>query len=548
VEWLTEVSEQAAFDLGAAFLKDAVARSLEDVERHPESARSHTNLAQAFWQAGDMNAAAEHCRIAIEKGPESYVARLLLARVREVQGRLADANALYEELHLKRPDDIPPLMGLAHAAIRRSDFARARDLLLRVIELDSEATVPRFNLGMVLLRMGRPNDAIGHLKQAARSDVRSPILHHALGLAYWSQGSRRRAEQQFRSALHLLPSYRPAVRSLAHLLIQGGKPAEALPILETYLAQNADSEGVRDLFGWALFEKKDYRHAIEQLRLAFSMMEQSQRDGSELARVANNIGVCYARLREWRNAEGWYGRAIGLNRRQPEALHNLARLYLETNSADRAIQLLEGVGELNPDDLEAMFLLALAKNNIGRGGDAIDELARLVRKDNAPVAAFSFLGMLLADEADAPADAVPVLEEGYRRFPKDPMVANNLAYALLLAGRPADARQVLEQYPEASVTDVYLRATWGLLHLREGHLEEGIRGYDEAQQLAQRLGHRELSRQAKQKKHLELARTYLERGDIQSAAQEVTFGLGTPGKPAYERVLRQLQRSLPERT
>jgi Flp pilus assembly protein TadD len=410
--------------------------------------------------------------------------------------------------------------------------------------LDPNASVPRFHLGMVLLRIGRTREAIAHLKHAAHTDVRSPVLHHALGLAYWSQGARRRAEHQFRSALHLLPSYAPAARSLAHLLILSGRSKEAVAILAGHLTLSADNDAVRDLLGYALFEQKDYRHAIEQLKITFNLMTRQCRGDSDLARVANNIGVSYARLRDWKNAEAWYGRAADLDKSQPEAHRNLARAYLETNSAERVVSLLEAFRR-RKDDSEAAFLLALAKNNLGRSQEAIAELERLVDRDEAPGAVFSLLGTLLADEADAPARAVAVLQEGFRRFPTDPMVANNLAYALLLADRDAEARKVLEQYREPSTADVYLRATWGLLHLHEGDLEQGMAGYSEAQRLAQTQGQRDLARQAKQKMHLELARYFLKHGNTEAAAKEVTFGLATPGKAAYERLLTQIQRSLP---
>src|SRR4051812_45295936 len=69
VEWQPAVSQQSMLDLGTAFIRDAVSRSAEDMERHPDSTRAHTNLAQAFWQSGAMEEASAHCAIALEKDP-----------------------------------------------------------------------------------------------------------------------------------------------------------------------------------------------------------------------------------------------------------------------------------------------------------------------------------------------------------------------------------------------------------------------------------------------------------------------------------------------
>jgi Flp pilus assembly protein TadD len=491
-----------------------------------------------------MDASAEHCTLALQMDPDNHIARLLLARIREAQGRLDDATTLYEELRKRRPDDISPLLGLAQAAIRHEDFPRAIELLRRVVELAPEETIPRLQLGMVLLKTGRPNDAIGQLKHAARADVLSPVVHHTLGLAYWSRGARRQAEHQFRTALHLQRSYASAARSLAHLLIQEGKPGEAVAVLEAHLAKNQDNDRVRELLAHALFDTRDYRHALGQFRLTFSLMERNRRDNAELARIANNVGVCHTHLSEWKDAETWYVRAKDLDGSQPQVLRNLARCYLDSKRPDHAFRLLKGFQELHPDDWETAFLMAAVKHGQGDTDSAIDDLRAIVRRDEAGPEVFSYLGMLLTDEAGVPNEAILILQEGYRRFPKDLMVANNLAYALLLGGRLAEARKILEGYPEPSVTDVFLRATWGLLHLREGNLDEGVRGYREAQDMAQRDGRRELGRQARQKMHLEVARFYLGNGDVQTAGKEVALGLGITGRPAFERSLREIQRFL----
>lgn len=548
VEWLPAVSERAEFDLGLTFVRNAVARSREDARRYPDSARAHANLAQAYWQASDMDAAAAHCDIALSRDPAHYVAKLLLARVREVQGRTSEATALYEEIHRARPSDTLALIGLANAAVRRDDHQGALRYLTQVTEIDASDAVARFYLGMVLLRLRRPHEAIAHLKHATLTDVRSPVLHQALGLAYWSQGTKRRAEQHFRTAVHLLPSYAPAVRSLAHLLILDGKPDKAILVLETYLAAYTENDAIRELLGWALFDKHDYRHALNQLKIAASLLERTGSSPRDRSRVANNIGVCFSRLNDTVNAATWYERALSLERDQPEAIRNLARLYLDTDRAEQAMLLIQGRRQLTPDDLETRFLLAVAASSLGRTDEAIAELEQIVRAEAAPAAAFSFLGTLLADDADAAADAVSILKEGRRRYPLDSMLANNLAYALLLAGQTAEGRAVLSAYPEDSVTDVYLRATWGLLHLREGDIQSGVEGYKEAQRLAESLGRRDLSRQARQKMHLELARYHLDAGSPDAAAQEVAFGLGIHGRSAYERWLRRIQRLLPDRT
>ena len=58
-----------------------------------------------------------------------------------------------------------------------------------------------------------------------------------------------------------------------------------------------------------------------------------------------------------------------------------------------------------------------------------------------------------------------------------------MAYALALAGRTAEARDLL---PE-DLDDVYLIATAGLIDILDGEIERGIAGYDRVYELAKRL-------------------------------------------------------------
>jgi len=125
IEWLPDAQEPAKLELGTAFSADAVSRSRRDLERNPQSVRAMTNLAQALWQAGDQEGAAHLCEQVLASDPPQPGAMLLLARIRDVQGRTEEAKALYEQAHHLRPADIPPLLGLAQAAIRRNEFSQA---------------------------------------------------------------------------------------------------------------------------------------------------------------------------------------------------------------------------------------------------------------------------------------------------------------------------------------------------------------------------------------------------------------------------------------
>jgi len=142
------------------------------------------------------------------------------------------------------------------------------------------------------------------------------------------------------------------------------------------------------------------------------------------------------------------------------------------------------------------------------------------------------------------------LREGIELFPKDRLIANNLAYTLLLHGDVDGARMVLESIsrggpPPQSEGEVALTATWGLLRLLEGNIEEGEQLYQRAETLAAQMGRKDLALRVGQKMNCELARAYARLGDFQAASKRVQRGLLIKdGKKSYRRDLQDLERSL----
>ena len=95
--------------------------------------------------------------------------------------------------------------------------------------------------------------------------------------------------------------------------------------------------------------------------------------------------------------------------------------------------------------------------------------------------------------------------------------ANNLAYIYLRKGQLREAKQILENRSWRKGY-FFVVATKGLLNILEGNINQGVRLYDEAENLAWNT---ELKRLVRQKKYLELGRYYLVSGDIQNAKTEL---------------------------
>lgn len=105
--------------------------------------------------------------------------------------------------------------------------------------------------GTKALDEGRTGPAIEELEEAARLVPQASEIQNHLGLAYWSQGRRERAEQAFEQALALDCENEPARRNLAllrresSLLRESPRPAER----STAAGRQAGSSSDTDLPG-----------------------------------------------------------------------------------------------------------------------------------------------------------------------------------------------------------------------------------------------------------------------------------------------------------
>ena len=74
-----------------------------------------------------------------------------------------------------------------------------------------------------------------------------------------------------------------------------------------------------------------------------------------------------------------------------------------------------------------------------------------------------------------------------RRFPYDATVANNVAFLSILAGKVALAEKALDGIEAKSYEKGYvILATRGLVDIAKGELQEGLRSYRRAAELAEK--------------------------------------------------------------
>jgi len=511
-----------------------------------------TSLGLALLNNGDLDSAAAAFAEVLALAPGDYLAASGLAHVRLLQDRFEEAASLYRSLRQTHPDDPNPAMGLAVLELQRGRLERALPLWETAVKLDPAAPFPRFGLGLTLLTLSRHNEAIAQLRAATRLDVRSAPLHHGLGVAYLLAGRRHRAIKEFKAALALWPQMPEAVQGLASTWIALRQFDAAERVHRAYLKspQPSAEHNAHELLAWIYVQQGRYKEARSELYHALNAILKVDPDLSgHRARLTNNLGVCFLLLGDREEAYHRFEAAIEFKPDDlPAPYLNLARVCFETGQTATAATVLSACAARFPWDHTTLVLLAWCRELQGLYDDAIQQLQRLTRMDDAPLIAFWMLGSLFVDAKRDPEAAFAVAEEARHRFGDSPQIANNIAYTHLMQGDVAAARATLATIPDDVPDDVRitLAATRGLLRLWEGDVEGGISGYQQAEQIAARQGKSNLLGQIRQKMHLELARAYLRQGKSAEARKEVGKGLlfKDKGNKLYHRDLESLSHML----
>ena len=114
------------------------------------------------------------------------------------------------------------------AALNAGDFGTAERILLSIVEQNAAAHQAWHALSVVAVRAGLPDIGVERARRAVELDRRNADYLNSLGIAHGENQELEAAEQAFRRALKVKPTYAEAHYNLAKLLRQRGKLAESL--------------------------------------------------------------------------------------------------------------------------------------------------------------------------------------------------------------------------------------------------------------------------------------------------------------------------------
>jgi tetratricopeptide (TPR) repeat protein len=174
------------------------------------------SLATALAAGAEEGDATKRLKLAAELWERGYVLHMM--------GEYGDAIRFYRRsIEVKPTADAHTYLGWSMSMLGRLDEAIAE--CKRAIELDPDFGNPYNDIGVYLIDLGRPEEAVPWLKKATRAKRYCcyQFPHFNLGRVLLSMGELEEARKSFERALAIDPDYLPARAGLKYIDRRAGE-------------------------------------------------------------------------------------------------------------------------------------------------------------------------------------------------------------------------------------------------------------------------------------------------------------------------------------
>lgn len=279
--------------------------------------------------------------------------------------------------------------------------------------------------------LGRP--APGHAESGSTSTFTG---HLNAANVLLSRGDARRAEAEYREAVHLAPTFVPARLGLGQCLIVLGREDEGWKEIRAALMEG-DTPDAGTYFKVAIFYRQR-RRGGEGAALFESL---PRREALEPARLTSR-GMLLRQAGDEEGAERSLREALEQDPSLPEGLQEIYSLLTKRGDLDALVRILEKGHRARPGGTVAANLLALTYERAGRSADASALLTSTLESSPRDLATLTNLGGLLLREGRA-GDAVAVLK---RARDVDPANVEALVNLIVALGRTRDLRGARREF------------------------------------------------------------------------------------------------------
>ena len=277
-------------------LDGAVTSLKEALSRDFKLPWAHYDLGILYERKGQLAAALDEYRKALEVKPDFGPAAMAEARLLVRQHRMAEAEGDLRGRVNAHPEALGIRNALVFTLVQESQYDQAVVEAKKVLKADEKNADAMFQLASVYYKQGKNELALMVLTNASAIRPDDPEIQNALGFVHIALKEREKALDDFRKAAALSPDFAEAHNNLGALYN----------------------------------EAQDYPSAVHELELAV-------RDGPDYAPAHLNLGNDYRGNQQYDQALTEYQKVLSLKPNDKDTLFNLAVLYFDGDFANMSL-------------------------------------------------------------------------------------------------------------------------------------------------------------------------------------------------------------------
>ncbi|MDR1196410.1 MAG: tetratricopeptide repeat protein [Endomicrobium sp.] len=245
----------------------------------------------------------------------------------------------------------------------------------KAVELKADGAEMHRNYAIALTKLSNYDSAVKNLKISSEIDPYNADTYYYLGNALYLKAQSANSSDKFLQAAEYLEkaaTLSPETEK-AYLLIGlcyrsvGMQENARAWYRRALLSGNFSQSGFYNLIGHTFREEERYKEAAGYYKRAIE---------SDMGFVAAycNLGDMYLKMNDANGALANYEKAIDINPEYISAYLKIGSVYAGQDNYDEAIPFYLRALQINPDNDKANYLLAMAYKSIGRNGEAVEYL------------------------------------------------------------------------------------------------------------------------------------------------------------------------------
>src|SRR5712664_30502 len=330
-----------------------------------------------------------------------------------------------------------------------------------------------FDLSLALAKLSDARGARLELETAIRLDRNLATAHNQLGIWHMKDNEKAKAEDDFKAAMSVDSHFAEAKNNLGVLYAWSGKGLEAIELFRLALQERQNYAPAHVNLGLVLAGEGKYAEAEKEIRNAFRGSPNNLSAYGALGMIAAKLGrgdeaieilqkvlqtepdsaFAHLNLGAALSADGFdlpgalnqFSEAIRLDAKSAAAHYSEGRVLYELNRFDQSRAEFDTAFRLQPDYIEALYLLAQVEKKIGNVPRSVEILAHLAALEPGNSDAQLLFGrnLLILGKME---EAIHHLQIAVGASPNNEDALYSLAQALGRVGRPEEAKVFLERF------------------------------------------------------------------------------------------------------